>query len=148
MHSFSLATGKTHLCLVSHTQLATLDFLSHLLYMHVLLMRSSTISLEFTVLGEIFAYVTFFFFFFINPTIGVVTFCLNGWCMLGVYLLPAFTRLGHECQDLLSLCDGMHACTDWTSVYTLIQKSFGGMEPELMLTPREKSPLLEQFSSE
>ena len=25
--------------------------------------------------------------------------------MLGVFLLPAFTCLRHECQDLLSLCD-------------------------------------------
>ena len=25
--------------------------------------------------------------------------------MLGVFLLPAFTRLGHERQDLLSPCD-------------------------------------------
>ena len=47
---------------------------------------------------EIFAYVTGFFFF--NPTIEVVTFRLRGLCMLGVFLLPAFTRLGHECQDL------------------------------------------------
>ena len=23
-------------------------------------------------------------------------------------MLPAFTCLGHECQDLLSMCDGMH----------------------------------------
>ena len=59
--------------------------------------------------------------------------------MLGVFLLPAFTCLGHECQGLLSLCDGMHACTDYTLVYTLIQKSFWGMESEPMLTPREKS---------
>ena len=44
--------------------------------------------------------------------------------MLGVFLLPPFTHLGHECQDLLSLCDGMHVCTDWTSIYTLIQKCF------------------------
>ena len=57
--------------------------------------------------GVIFAYVTVF-----NPTIEIVTFCLCGWCMLGVCLLPAFTRLGHECQDLLSPCDGMHVCTD------------------------------------
>ena len=40
----------------------------------------------------------------------VVTFRLRGWCMLGVFFLPAFTRLGHECQDLLSPCDGMHLC--------------------------------------
>ena len=49
---------------------------------------------------------------YFNPTIEVVTFHLRGWCMLGVFLLPAFTRLGHECQDLLSLCNDMHVCTD------------------------------------
>ena len=49
---------------------------------------------------------------FFNPTIKVVTFRLCGWCVLGVFLLPAFTRLGHECQDLLSQCDEMHVCTD------------------------------------
>ena len=37
----------------------------------------------------------------------------------------------------------MHVYTDWTSVYTLIRRSFGGMEFEPMLTPREKSPLPE-----
>ena len=41
----------------------------------------------------------------VNPTIKVVTFRLRGWCVLGVFLLPAFTRLGHERQDLLSPCD-------------------------------------------
>ena len=61
-----------------------------------------------TLLGKIFAYVTVFF----NPTIKVVTFRLRGWCVLGVFLLPAFTRLGHERQDLLSPCDEMHVCTD------------------------------------
>ena len=65
-------------------------------------------SLGFTILGEIFAYVTFFY----NPAIEVVTFRLHGWCMLGVFLLSAFTRLEHECQDLLSLCYGMHVYTD------------------------------------
>ena len=85
-----------------------------------------------------------FFFFFFNPTIEVVTVRLRGWYMLGVFLLPAFTRLGHECQDLLSPCDGMHVCTDRTSVYSLIRKKFGGMESEPMLTPREKSPLPEK----
>ena len=45
------------------------------------------------------------FFFFL-------TFRLCGWCMLGVFLLLAFTLLTHGCQDLLSPCDGMHACTD------------------------------------
>ena len=33
----------------------------------------------------------------------VVTFHLCGWCMPGVFLLPAFTDLGHECQDLESV---------------------------------------------
>ena len=63
---------------------------------------------------------------FFNPNIKVVTFRLCGWCVLGVFLLPAFTRLGHERQDLLSQCDEMHVCTDQTLVYTLIQRSFWG----------------------
>ena len=46
----------------------------------------------------------FLFLFFLNPTIEVVSFRLRGWCMLGVFLSLAF---GHECQDLLSPCDGM-----------------------------------------
>ena len=40
------------------------------------------------------------------------------WCMLGVFLLLAFTNLGHECQNLLSLCSGMHVYTDKTSACT------------------------------
>ena len=39
-------------------------------------------------------------------------FRLHGWCMLGFLLLPAFTCLGYECQVLLSLCNGLHVCTD------------------------------------
>ena len=101
-----------------------------------LLLRSPARSLGFTILREIFAYVTIF-----SPTIEVVTCCLHGWCMLGVFLLPAFTSLGHECQDLLSPCDGMHVCTDWTLVYTLTGKSFEEMGSENMLTPRGKNPL-------
>ena len=77
------------------------------------------ISLGLTTLGEIFAYVIVF-----NPTTEEVTFRLCGWWMLGVFLLPAFARLGHECQDLLSPCDGRHACTDLTPVYSLTRKSF------------------------
>ena len=78
---------------------------------------------------------------FFNPTIKVVTFRLRGWCVLGVFLLPAFTRLGHEHQDLLSPCDEMHVCTDMTLVYTLIRRSFLG---EWSLNPCElqgKNPL-------
>ena len=40
----------------------------------------------------------------------------------------------------LSPCDGMHVCTDSTSVYTLTRKRFCGMESDPMLTPREKIP--------
>ena len=36
---------------------------------------------------------------------------MDGVCWV-CFCLPAFTRLGHECQDLLSPCDGMHVCTD------------------------------------
>ena len=65
--------------------------------------------------------------------------------MLGVFLLPAFTGLGYERQDLWSPCDGMHVSTDLTSVYSLIRKSFGGIETEHMLTPRGKSPTTGKF---
>ena len=44
-----------------------------------------------------------FFGFFFNPTTEVVIYRLRGWCLLGVFLLPGFTRLGHECQDVNSL---------------------------------------------
>ena len=47
-----------------------------------------------------------------NSTKEVVTFCLHGRCMLGVFSLPVFTCLWRECQDLLSLCDGMHVHID------------------------------------
>ena len=43
----------------------------------------------FTIFGEVFAYVTVF-----NPTIEAVTFRLHAWCMLGAFLLLAFTHLG------------------------------------------------------
>ena len=73
----------------------------------LLLLRYPAISMGSTLLGEIFAYVTVF-----NQSMEVVTFCLRGWLMLGVFLLLAFTRLGHESQNLWSPCDGMHVCTD------------------------------------
>ena len=112
----------------------------------LLLLRFPARSLGVTIIGEIFVWPMWSCF---NPTIEVVTFRLRGWCMLGVlFLLLTFTRLGHEHQDLLSPCDGMHVCTEQTSVYTLIRKSFGGMESEPMLTPREKSPLPEKLSPE
>ena len=77
---------------------------------------------------------------FFNLTIEVVTFRLRGWCMLGVFLLPEFTRLGHEWQDFWSPCDGMHVCTDWTTVCTLIRKSLGGNGVRTHVNPKGKIP--------
>ena len=36
------------------------------------------------------------------------------------FWLPAFTLLSHERQGLLSPCEGMQVCTDYTSGYTLV----------------------------
>ena len=69
----------------------------------------------------------------------VVTFRLRGWCVLGVFLLPAFTHLGHERQDLLSPCDEMHAQTKPRFILSS-ERVLGGMEFEPMLIPREKIP--------
>ena len=99
-------------------------------------LRSPAISLGFTTFGWDFCVCDRFF----NPTIMVVTFRLRGWCVLGVFFVA-----------------GIHPSRTWTSgsfesmwwnacvhrldpVYTLIRRSFGGMEFE---TPREKSPLPE-----
>ena len=54
-------------------------------------LRTPAISLGFTIFGWDFCVCDRFF----NPTIKVVTFHLHGWCMLGVFLLLAFTHLGH-----------------------------------------------------
>ena len=79
-------------------------------------------SMGFTIFSEIFACDPFFVcVFFFYPAMEIATFRLCGMCMLGVLLLLAFIHLGHECQDLLSQCDGMHVCTDWTLVYTLMR---------------------------
>ena len=75
--------------------------------------------------------------FFLSPTIEVVTFRLRGWCTLGVFLLPAFTRLGHAYQDFLSPSDEMDVPTDYISVYTLIRKSFGEWSQNLCLLQEE-----------
>ena len=83
------------------------------------------ISLGFTILCEIFVYVTFFFF---NPTREIVTFRLRGWCVLVAFLLLAFTCLGHECQDLLSLCDG--TCIHRLLTYAYLSRwSIGHQRP-------------------
>ena len=54
-------------------------------------------------------------------------------------------RLRHEYQDLLSPWDGLHVCTDQTSVYTLIRKNFR----EWSQNPcklQEKNPLFRKNS--
>ena len=68
----------------------------------LLLLRSQLYRGAHHFLVRLFAYVTgfFFFFFFFNPTIEAVTIRLCGWCMLGVFLLPAVTRLEHACLEL------------------------------------------------
>ena len=89
-----------------------------------------------------------FFFFFLIPTIEVVIFRLRGWCMLGVFLLPAFTCLAHECQDLFESVR-WNACVHRLDLGLYSHpKEFGRIESEPMLTQREKSPLPEQFSLE
>ena len=82
-------------------------YLSSQLVASSLLLLCSPAIVWFTILGEIFAHVTVF-----NRSIEIITLHLLEWCMLDVFLLPAFNSLGHECQDLFSLCDGMHVCTD------------------------------------
>ena len=58
-------------------------------------------------MGEMFAYVTVFVvvvvvvvvvfvFCFVNPIIEVGIFRLRGWCMLGVFLLPAFRQTDRD----------------------------------------------------
>ena len=79
-----------------------------ILLLLLLLLRSPAIYLGFTIFGARFLRMWPFF----NPTIKVVTFRLRGWWVLGVFLLPAFSRLGYERQDFLSPCDEMHVCSD------------------------------------
>ena len=127
-------------CQVPGISGSMLDWLAQCL---LLLLRSSATSLGFTILVRFSRMWPF-----LNPTIEVVTFHLRGWYILGVFLLLAFTCLQHECQDLLSTCDGMHVRTDKTLVYAFIRKCFWGMESEPMFTPSEKSPLPQKFSTE
>ena len=117
-----MLTDVFHLSCTNGTQPCTVSFCKHFCQSTAMAMvhggvsgdffffflRSPAISLGFTTFGWDFCICDRFF----NPTIKVVTFRLRGWCVLGVFLLPAFTRLGHERQDLLSPCDEMHVCTD------------------------------------
>ena len=80
---------------------------------------------------------------FFNPTIEVVTFCLCGRCMLGMFLLPAFTPLGQECQDLLSLCKGIK---EWTGLEwnIILQKAENHKEWRKLVV---KSTVVPQWSA-
>ena len=73
-------------------------------------------------------------------TIEVVTFRLHGWCMLGVFLLPALTRLGHECQDLLVHALECMCAQTRPGLKLPSNRVVGGMESEPMLTPKGKIP--------
>ena len=66
-----------------------------------------------------------------------------------MFLMPAFTLLRHECQDLLGPVRWKCMCTQPRPRFILsTERVFCGMESEPMLSPREKSPLPGKFSPE
>ena len=86
--------------------------------------------------------------FFFYPTIEVDTFRLHGWCMLGVFLLPAF---------ILSRTwtAGSFECVRWNACVHRLDlglyshpKEILGNGVRTILSPWEKSSLPEKFSSE
>ena len=81
----------------------------------------------------------FFWLLLLPTTIEVVTFRLRGWCMLGVFLLPAFTRLRHECQDLLSLCDG-NMCAQTRPQFILSSERVLGNGLRTHVHSKDKNP--------
>ena len=103
--------------------------------------RSPAISLGFTTLGWDFCECDPFF----NPTIKVVTFRLCGWCVLGVFLLPAFTRQDMNVRIFWARAMKCMCAQTWPWFILSSERVFGGMEFEPMLTPREKSLLPENF---
>ena len=66
---------------------------------------------------------------FFNPTIYAVTFRLHAWCILGVFLLPAFTHLGCLLLLLCRTLDG-DAC----------RPHEGGCPPQLLQVAIELVP--------
>ena len=73
----------------------------------------------------------------------------HGRCMLSILFLPAFISLGHPCPNHLSLRDGMHICTDLTSVYTPTRKSCMRVESKPMLVnPKGKIPSTDRLQGE
>ena len=78
----------------------------------IIIISISTVLFLLLLCSQVYLWGSLFWVRFFNPTIEVVTFHLHGWCRLSVFLLPAFTRLEHESQNILSPCNGMHVCTD------------------------------------
>ena len=80
---------------------------------------------------------------FPNPTIYLVTFDLRGWFMLGVFLLLAFTYLGHECQDVW-VCEVERMCAQ-TRPWLILssERVFGEWSQKPCQLQRQKSPLPE-----
>ena len=112
----------------------TISLVSRMLFT-LLLLRSPALSLLFSILVT-FAYVTVF-----NPTIVVVTFRLRGWCILSVFLLPAFTRLGHERQDFF-LVHAMERMCAQTRPWSISHpKEFWGSGVRTHVTSKGKSTL-------
>ena len=135
---------RTHtLALVAGQESRHANHYTTRLLLLLLLLHSPAISLGFPNFGEIFACDS------VNPTIMVVTFRLRRWCMQGVFLLQAFTRLGHECQDV----DVMECmCAQTRPRFILSSKRVwggGGGEGNGVRThvhyEGKKSPLAENF---
>ena len=106
----------------------------------LLLLCSQLYHLGFTIVGEVFMYMTGLFF---KPTIEVVTFHLCGWCVLGgfflfVFWLGFFVVAGIHpsricvCQDFSSPCDEMNVCAHTGPRFILSSERVweGGMESE------------------
>ena len=60
--------------------------------------------------------------------------------MLGVFLLLAFTHLGHECQDLLSSRNGMHIMHRLDLGLHSHPKEFGGNGVRTHVNSKGKFP--------
>ena len=106
----------------------------------LLRLRSPARSLGFTILGEIFVYVTIF-----NPTIDVVTFSFRGWCMLGV-LFYANIHLSRTWMSGSFDSVQWNACVHRLDLYLYSHlKEFWGNGVRTHVNSNGKSPLLEKI---
>ena len=107
----------------------------------LLLLCSPAVSLGFTILGEIFAYLTVCL---IQPLRQSHSVFVDGACWV------CFCCWHWPVQDMniriFWVCAMECMCAQTRPRSILSSKSFWGMESELMVTPREKSPLVEKFS--